>query len=122
MASGSQDDEDPQTVETTQITGQLPFEELDAATDGQASGAALVEPAPIVEGRPPILRRVWFKRFKTFEEFTVELGRFNVLVGANNSGKSTVLQAIDLLYTLLKLHAEGDGLGARQRTLGVVAP
>jgi ABC-type cobalamin/Fe3+-siderophores transport system ATPase subunit len=99
------------------IEGQLPFEDLDVATDVESSDAALVEPTPVVEGHPPILRRVWFKRFKTFEEFTIELGRFNVLVGANNSGKSTVLQGIDLVYTLLKLHAEGDGLADQGRYL-----
>jgi AAA ATPase-like protein len=63
----------------------------------------LIEPAPFTDDRPPTLRRVWLRNFKSFEDFTVELGRFNVLVGANNSGKSTLLQGIDLLYTLLKL-------------------
>jgi hypothetical protein len=63
--------------------------EIDRDTDGETAQAALASPAPATSGRPPSLRRVWLKRFKQFEDFTLELGQFNVLVGANNSGKST---------------------------------
>lgn len=94
------------------IDGQLQLEGdgVDLDTTRENSEAALIEPAPFSADRPPTLRKVWLRNFKSFEDFTVELGRFNVLVGANNSGKSTLLQGIDLLYTLLKLHREGDGL------------
>jgi energy-coupling factor transporter ATP-binding protein EcfA2 len=101
------------------IEGQLQLEGegLDPGTDRESAEAALVEPPPLTDDRPPSLRRVWLRNFKSFEDFTVELGRFNVLVGANNSGKSTLLQGIDLLYTLLKLHREGDGLAKPGRYL-----
>jgi ABC-type cobalamin/Fe3+-siderophores transport system ATPase subunit len=94
------------------IDGQLQLEGegVDLDTTRESSEAALIEPAPFTDDRPPTLRKVWLRNFKSFEDFTVELGRFNVLVGANNAGKSTLLQGIDLLYTLLKLHREGDGL------------
>lgn len=94
--------------------GQLSLE-VDQDTDGETAQAALASPAPVTHGRPPVLKRVWLKRFKQFEDFTLELGRFNVLVGANNSGKSTLLQAIDLLHSLLKLHREGDRLATAGR-------
>ncbi len=57
------------------------------------------------------------RNFKGFESFEATLGSFNVLAGANNSGKSTLLQGIDLLYSLLKLHREGDQLAASGRLL-----
>jgi energy-coupling factor transporter ATP-binding protein EcfA2 len=42
---------------------------------------------------------------------------FNVLAGANNSGKSTLLQGIDLIFALLKLHSDGDHLAESGRLL-----
>ncbi|MGH2878385.1 MAG: ATP-dependent nuclease [Solirubrobacteraceae bacterium] len=103
---------------TTDASGQSESQltlEIDQDTDGETAQAALASPAPVTPGRPPGLQRVWLKRFKQFEDFTLELGRFNVLVGANNSGKSTLLQAIDLLHSLLKLHREGDRLATAGR-------
>lgn len=99
------------------IAGQLELEIVEADLDASAetSGPALVEPRPITDGRPPALRKVWLRRFKSFEDLTVDLGRFNVLVGANNSGKSTLLQGIDLLFSLLKLHRDGDRLASQGR-------
>src|SRR5882724_3360263 len=38
-----------------------------------------------------------FRNYKAFEEYSVSLGTFNVLVGPNNAGKSTVLGAIRIL-------------------------
>ncbi len=88
------------------------------SVDGSRIPAALVAPAPPAGGRPPKLRRFWFRNFKGFDEFEVNLGSFNVLVGANNAGKSTLLQGIDLLFSLLKLHSQG----ARIELRGRIAP
>ncbi|MEQ8788825.1 MAG: AAA family ATPase [Pirellulaceae bacterium] len=41
--------------------------------------------------------RVDFTRFKAFKQFTLHLRQFNILVGPNNSGKSTVLAAFRIL-------------------------
>ncbi|MGV7254586.1 ATP-dependent nuclease [Mycobacterium kansasii] len=81
--------------------------------------SALIGPPPPArpDDAPPIIRRVWLKNFKGFEEFEASFGRFNVLVGANNAGKSTLLQAVDLLFSLLKLHAEGERLGSGGRLI-----
>lgn len=83
--------------------------------DGRHVPAAVVKPAPHSDERPPAIARVWIRNFKGYETFDVNLGKFNVLVGANNAGKSTLLQAIDLVYALLKLHAEGSRLAASGR-------
>jgi energy-coupling factor transporter ATP-binding protein EcfA2 len=45
--------------------------------------------------------RVDFCRFKAFERFTLNLRHFNILVGPNNSGKSTILAAFRLLAAAL---------------------
>jgi ABC-type histidine transport system ATPase subunit len=85
------------------------------SVDGLRIPAAIVAPAIPADGRPPRLSRFWFKNFKGFAEFDISLGSFNVLVGANNAGKSTVLQGIDLLFSLLKLHSQGARLEPRGR-------
>ena len=41
-----------------------------------------------------MIRKVWIKNFKCLREVSVELERFTVLVGANGSGKTSVLEAI----------------------------
>lgn len=46
--------------------------------------------------------RVDFKRFKAFKQFTIQLRHFNILVGPNNSGKSTVLAAFRILAIALR--------------------
>ena len=40
---------------------------------------------------------VKFSNYKTFERFSVRLEEFNVLVGPNNCGKSTILGAFRIL-------------------------
>jgi len=41
-----------------------------------------------------VIRKVVLRRFKRFDEVTFELPGHVVLVGPNNSGKTTLLQAI----------------------------
>jgi len=46
--------------------------------------------------------KVDFQRFKAFERFTLRLRPFNILVGPNNAGKSTVLAAFRILAAALR--------------------
>jgi predicted ATPase len=46
--------------------------------------------------------RVDFHRFKAFEAFTLHLRHFNILVGPNNSGKSTILAACRILAAAMR--------------------
>jgi len=46
--------------------------------------------------------RVDFYRFKAFERFTLHLRQFNILVGPNNSGKSTILASFRILAAALR--------------------
>ena len=63
-----------------------------------------------------MLNSLKIKRFRALEDFSVSrLGRVNLIVGKNNAGKSTVLEAlqiyaaggrVSLLETLAKQHGE----------------
>ncbi|WP_292548391.1 AAA family ATPase [Mesorhizobium sp.] len=46
--------------------------------------------------------RVEFNHFKAFEKFTLNLRNFNILVGPNNAGKSTILAAFRILASALR--------------------
>lgn len=46
--------------------------------------------------------KVAFTRFKAFESFTLNLQRFNIMVGPNNAGKSTILAAFRILEAGLR--------------------
>ena len=47
--------------------------------------------------------RVDFRRFKAFEAFTLHLRNFNILVGPNNAGKSTILTAFRILAAAMRV-------------------
>ena len=46
--------------------------------------------------------RVEFDRFKAYERYTLHVRSFNILVGPNNAGKSTVLVAFRILSAALR--------------------
>ncbi len=56
----------------------------------------------------PFLRQIGIKNFRCLRDVEVELGPFNVLVGPNDSGKTSFLKAIESLGNL----AKGKGLAA----------
>ena len=46
--------------------------------------------------------RIDFHRFKAFLNFVLHLRRFNILVGPDNAGKSTILAAFRILASALR--------------------
>src|SRR5262249_37883408 len=46
--------------------------------------------------------RIDFSHFKAFDRFSIQLRHFNILVGPNNSGKSTILAAFRILAAALR--------------------
>ena len=48
-----------------------------------------------------MIEAVTIQNFKSLENVTLRLGKFNCLVGMNGAGKSTILQALDLLAQLM---------------------
>ncbi len=51
---------------------------------------------------PLHITSVRFQRYKAFRDYSVTLHSFNVLVGPNNSGKSTVLGAFRILAEAMR--------------------
>src|ERR1039458_569224 len=45
---------------------------------------------------------VRFSRYKAFREFSLSLDRFNILVGPNNAGKSTIIGAFRILAEAIR--------------------
>lgn len=65
---------------------------------------------------PTWIKKFSLTRFKQFEDtLTVELQPTTVLVGANNSGKSTILQALNIFHYCLETCLERDGNGKNGR-------
>ena len=60
-----------------------------------------------------MIKSIRIVNFKSIGELTLQLGRFNCLVGMNGAGKSTVLQAFDFLSHLM-LGDMDDWLKARE--------
>lgn len=52
--------------------------------------------------KPHHFVRVEFYHFKAFEQFTLHLRNFNILVGPNNAGKSTILAAFRILAAAMR--------------------
>ena len=44
-----------------------------------------------------LLSEVYIKNYRSIEELTLKLGKCSIIVGKNNSGKSNILKAIDLV-------------------------
>ena len=67
---------------------------------------------------------VQFRSFKALEDFSIPLDGMNILVGPNNSGKSTVIGAFRVLATCLRTAArrKPELLGNRHITLGYRIP
>ena len=68
-----------------------------------------------------MIRRFTIEGFKRFErETVVDLDDVTVLVGANNSGKSTVLLALTLFQYCVEITRRTNGNGPEPRTLALV--
>ena len=67
--------------------------------------------------------KVDFQRFKAFRQFTLNIRHFNILVGPNNSGKSTILAAFRVLAVALRRATSRKPVpvrGPRGQTFGYV--
>ena len=72
-----------------------------------------------------MLSKISIQRFKKFKNIEVELGPFSILMGENSSGKTTVMQAINLSLSTLSKHdfvtKNSSGIG-KVRSRGVGMP
>jgi AAA ATPase domain len=67
-----------------------------------------------------MLTRLKIRKFKRFRDVDIELGKAVVLIGPNNSGKTTALQALALWETgLRRWNEKRKGKSVRQKRPGV---
>lgn len=59
------------------------------------------------------LKSIRLEHFRQFADTTFTLGDFNVLVGPNNSGKTSLLHAVRAFYFLMRGHVSWDGKSSR---------
>ncbi len=50
-----------------------------------------------------MIKSVYIKNFKAFERETIKINQHNIIIGENDAGKSTVLQALDIFFNKEKI-------------------
>jgi ABC-type multidrug transport system ATPase subunit len=68
------------------------------------------------------LRKIKIERFKRLDAVDFDVGGVNILVGGNNSGKSTIIQAAHFAFTLLQSLAIGNKWPAQQKKSSTISP
>src|SRR5688572_23268698 len=68
-----------------------------------------------------MIRELRLERFKSFEDATLKLGPFSVLVGTNASGKSNVRDAFRFLHGIGRGYMLAEILGEKWLDSGVLA-
>lgn len=65
-----------------------------------------------------MIKRLVIQNFKSLVAFECDFASFNIVVGANNSGKTSILQAMHLLTSLVQAHQLHTGGRADRFVLG----
>ncbi len=60
-----------------------------------------------------MIKEIHINNFKSIKDLTIELSRFNILVGANGSGKSNILEAITFGGAACADKLDNEFLGSR---------
>jgi len=60
-----------------------------------------------------LIKKIVINNFKSIENIEIELGRFNIFIGANGSGKSNILEAIAMLSASKANDLDLEGLISR---------
>ena len=68
------------------------------------------------------LTNVQIERFKRLEKADLDLVGVNILIGGNNSGKSTIIQAIHFAFTLLQSLTISNKWPLKEKKSSTVSP
>jgi len=53
-----------------------------------------------------ILKKLYIHNYKSFYDTTIELGKFNIIIGENNSGKSNIIDVLEFIDIAMKKDIE----------------
>lgn len=53
-----------------------------------------------------MIKSIFIKNFKAYEKETIKISKDNLLIGENDSGKSTILEALDIFFNRDKIEKE----------------
>src|ERR1044072_1992259 len=69
-----------------------------------------------------MIKEIRLKKFKKFKDTTVKIAPFSILMGENSSGKTTVIQAINLALNIFSrfdlVHETARGFKIRDKGVG----
>ncbi len=68
------------------------------------------------------LKNIKIERFKRLEGVDFDVEEINILVGGNNSGKSTIIQPIHFAFTLLQSLNISNKWPAKEKKSSTVSP
>ena len=68
------------------------------------------------------LTNIKIERFKRLENVDFDVDRINILIGGNNSGKSTIIQAAHFSFTLLQSLNISNKWPAKEKKSSTVSP
>ena len=94
------------------------------ALNGRDIQARALPPAAIPAMYPPIaeghsvIDRILIRNFKSLHEVAVELGPFTVLVCKNGAGKTSFLQALQMVSWLVRFRSINDALEKHELSYG----
>ncbi|WP_294317346.1 AAA family ATPase [uncultured Chryseobacterium sp.] len=69
-----------------------------------------------------MIKEIHLKKFKKFKDTTIQIKPFSILMGENSSGKTTVIQSINLALNIFSrfdlIHSGSDGFKIRNKGIG----
>jgi predicted ATP-dependent endonuclease of OLD family len=68
------------------------------------------------------LKNLTIERFKRLERVDFNLDGVNILIGGNNSGKSTIIQAVHFAFTLLQSLNIANKWPAKAKKSSTISP
>lgn len=68
------------------------------------------------------LKNIKIERFKRLDSVDFDVGGVNIFVGGNNSGKSTIIQAVHFAFTLFQSLTISNKWPAKEKTSLTISP
>jgi predicted ATPase len=93
--------------------GAAPEVEVAKRLDPTQKVGRLAEVVALARRGPPMIRKIRVENYKSIPDLALDLGRVTVLIGANGSGKSNILEAIALASAAAQNKLDNEFLSSR---------